>query len=178
MFLWMAADLGNALGAIRERALAENRQWGLSEVAFTLPAHISLKISFSVPQEKSEPLQREAEAIFREIPSFSVRVKGLQQAPGVLWIAMEENEALRWLHEKMVGLARKYGAEPHPFDGDFRYHSTLFLSQEAEKLAQMAAALQDAPLPEQIAVRAFLIGGSETGKAGEYRVFRRIPAAE
>ena len=83
---------------------------------------------------------------------------------------------LRGLHEKMVDLARRYGAAPHIFDGDFRYHSTLFLGDDEEKLSRMEEKIKDIPLPQIIRAEAFLIGGSETGKPGEYRLFRRITA--
>jgi len=176
MYLWTAVDVTGALEEIRQRALLANGEIGLSQVAFLLPAHVSLQISFQVAEENAADIQREMEQIFRRTPAFSIRVRGLEGVPGCLWIAMEENETLRGLHEKMVGLAGRYGAPPHPFDGDFRYHSTLFLSQEAEKLARMADRLKEAPLPDVIPANAFLIGGSETGRAGEYRVFQRIEA--
>lgn len=176
MHLWTAVDLTGQLEAIRKAALTENQTIGLSEAAFTLPAHVSLKISFQVPDEAGIAVQQEAAEIFRHTPSFNIRVKGLQQENGILWIAMEENAALRLLHEKMVALAAKNGAPAHPFDGDFRYHSTLFLSPEEEKLDQMEKALLGIPLPAALRAEAFLIGGSETGLPGEYRVFQRIPA--
>lgn len=176
MYLWMAVDLAGQLEEIRRRALKENEKIGLSEAAFTLPAHVSLKISFPVAGEASESVQQEAAEIFRRMPPFSIRVKGLQQGPGVLWIAMEENEKLRLLHEKMVALAAEYGAPAHPFDLDFCYHSTLFLSGETEKLALMEKALEEVRLPGCVPAAGFLIGGSESGKPGEYRVFRRIAA--
>jgi len=176
MYLWMAADLGNTLEAAREKALAENRRIGLSEAAFTLPAHVSLKISFPADDKIWQDIAREAEAIFRACPAFDIRVKGLERRGDCLWIAMEENEMLKGLHEKMTALAEGAGISPHPFDRAFLYHSTLFLSPEEEKMVNMERALQGMFLPEIIPVRGFLIGGSETGRPGEYRVFKRISA--
>lgn len=176
MYLWMAADLGNALEAAREKALAENRRIGLSEVAFTLPAHVSLKISFPADDKIWQDIARQAEQIFCVCPAFDIRVKGLERRGDCLWIAMEENTILKGLHEKMTALARKAGAPLHPFDADFLYHSTLFLSPDAENMEKMEDKLKDLPLPEVIPVQGFLIGGSESGKPGEYRVYKRIPA--
>ncbi|MBQ4074810.1 MAG: 2'-5' RNA ligase family protein [Clostridia bacterium] len=176
MHLWTAVDLTGKLDGIRKKALWENQQIGLTEVAFTLPAHVSLKISFSLPDEICPQAIGEAAEIFRACPAFEIGVKGLDRTPSILWIAMEENDPLRALHERMVALAEKYGAAPHPFDRQFFYHSTLFLSDDQERLSRMEEALRDIPLPEKITADAFLIGGSETGKPGEYRVFHRIPA--
>ena len=176
MHLWSAADITGALEDIRQRALLENTQIGLSEVAFLLPAHVSLKISFQVPNDRAGDVMAEMEGIFRETHAFEIRVKGLDRTPGILWIAMEGNDPLCSLHERMVALAEKYGAAPHPFDRQFFYHSTLFLSDEQEKLSRMEQALRGIPLPKKITADGFLIGGSETGKPGEYRVFHRIPA--
>ena len=174
MYLWMAVDISGALDAVRRAAIRENAAIGLSEVAFSLPAHVSLKISFDLPAETWQAAEADIADILRETPPFSIEVKGLGRAPGCLWIAMKENETLRGLHEKMVDIALRYGAAPHIFDGDFRYHSTLFLGDDEEKLSRMEEKLRNIPLPQIIQGNAFLIGGSETGKPGDYRVFRRI----
>ena len=43
-----------------------------------------------------------------------------------------------------------------------------------EKVAQMEKLLSDYPIEQQLSVDTFLLGLSETGKAGTYRVVRQI----
>lgn len=176
MHLWTAVDAEGALEAIQQRALLENQKIGLPEIAFLLPAHVSLKISFFVPPAQAEAAIGEMAAILRAQPAFDIRVQGIERIPGCLWIRMEENAALQSLHQKMVALGEKYGAPPHPFDLNYHYHATLFLSDDAEKMAWMEALLQHFPLPQVIRADRFIIGGSDTGAMGSYRVYQKIPA--
>ena len=174
-YIWTAADVSRPLADIRRRALRENRAIGLSEVSYSLPQHISLKISFPVPEDTVEAVTEALSAYFRRQEPFSAQVTGIRRRPGLLWVEFVPGEELTRLHRELDSLmAHQFAIPQHPFDTRFRFHSTLFLDPDEEKLARMVQALQAAPLPETVPVRGFLIGGSESGKAGSYRVIRQV----
>lgn len=176
MYLWIALDLGDALDRLRERALFLNRHLGLSEAAFTLPAHISLKISFSLPDEAAERAKNRILRLLQNRPAFSVKPTGLEASGKILWVKFKESEPLSELHQLLDEvLLAEFSVERHPFDLAFAYHSTLFLDGDADTLSTLSAALQSEALPREILPCGFLIGSSESGKAGTYRVDCRIP---
>ena len=95
MYLWTAIDASDALGEIRRRAEAENRDLALNEAAFTLPMHVSLKISFALAEEQAEAAVAEIAAFLGEQPPFPVQVEGLEQQGSLLWIRMQPSDRLR-----------------------------------------------------------------------------------
>ena len=176
MYLWIALDLGGALDRLRERAVFENRRHLMSEAALTLPAHISLKISFSLPDGAAERAKNRIVRLLQNRPAFSVKPLGLEVCGKILWVKFKESEPLCDLHRLLDEvLLAEFSVERHPFDLAFAYHSTLFLDGDAEALFSLSAALQNEALPEEILPTGFLIGSSESGKAGTYRVDCRIP---
>jgi hypothetical protein len=54
------------------------------------------------------------------------------------------------------------------------FHSTLFIDESVEKISKMSEYLQDRSIARVLTVDTFLLGFSETGKAGTYRVVRQI----
>lgn len=174
MFLWIGCKLPAEFEKeIRAFCLEKNGQIGLDTVAFSLPQHISLKISFDTdrPEEILEDLSHFAAG---QSP-FSVRLLGAEQAGNILWLPVEENTRLRQLHDALdARLESRFGIPQHQFDKCFLFHSTLFMDRDAEKLAKMQAALADYPITRELKVDAFLLGMSETGKPGTCRIVREI----
>lgn len=174
MFLWIGCKLPAEFEKeIRTFCLEKNEQIGLDTVAFSLPQHISLKISFDTDwaDEILEDLSQFAAA---QAP-FSVHVKGAEQAGNILWMPIEENDRLRRLHEALdIRLESRFGIPQHEFDKCFLFHSTLFMDGDTEKLTKMQAALADYPISRELRVDTFLLGQSETGTPGTCRIVREI----
>lgn len=171
MYIWTALDVSDALSSLRERAALENAAIGLSEVAFTLPAHISLKISFSVADALTERVMARLMDFLKKQPIRSVRVRGIEQNGGILWVRMADETWLSQLHQELDEmLFSEFSVEQHPFDRAFCFHATLFLDSDRDKAALMKKALSDARLPDSITPSGYLIGVSSEGTAGSYRV--------
>ena len=176
MYVWIGCRLPAAFEHELRYGLREmSREFGLSEVAFTLPQHISLKMSFPVEKERVEAVLKAVSDILAKEKPFAVRLDGVEQVEGVLWLKIRSNSRLKTMHTQLDAMLQKdFGVEPHRFDHDFRFHSTLFLDKDVEKLRRVYEILSQYPNDETLGIAQFLIGTSETGEAGTYRVVREI----
>ncbi len=176
MYIWVGCKLPEGFEkAIREKALSENKAIGLDTLAFCLPQHISLKISFST--DRTEAVLAWLREYLARQPSFFVSLQGIEQAPGVLWLRVVDDPVLDGLHRQLDALLLERFAIPRQaLDKHFIFHSSLFMDADAEKLRQMAKALAGMVLPKLLPVEAFLLGTSPDGSPGSYRVVAEIPA--
>lgn len=174
MYLWIGCKLPESYEReIRARCRMLNEMIGLDTVAFTLPQHISLKISF--PTDQTEEILSDLEVYLIGQSPFTVQITGLQQMGSILWLCAAENETLSRLHRELDDrLESRFKIPQHTFDRAFQFHSTLFLDADTAKVAQMHHALQDYPFARDLPIDTFLLGLSETGEPGTYRVVRQI----
>ena len=174
MFLWIGCKLPEAYEQeIRSHCLQQNQKIGLDTTVFSLPQHISLKISFETEQVTAI-LQYLTEILSAQA-SFSVRLLGAEQFHNILWIPVDENERLWQLHRLLdTQLEERFAIEQHEYDKCFQFHSTLFIDPDPEKIATMAAALASYPIERELTIDTFLLGLSETGKAGSFQVVREL----
>lgn len=176
MYIWIGCRLPVAFEHELRYGLREmNREFGLSEVTFSLPQHISLKISFSVADECAVDVMDAVEDMLSKEKPFAVRLDGVEVMGEVLWLKIRNNPRLKALHAQLDAmLLKEFGVEPHVFDHDFRFHSTLFMDKDTDKLRRAYDILSQFPNDETLGVSQFLIGTSESGKPGTYQVVREI----
>ena len=174
MYVWIGCKLPESFEQkIRSRCLELNEDIGLDTVAFSLPQHISLKISFAC--EKYVPVLDALTGFLSEQKPFAVQIGDPSQNGNILWLPAAENSVLRQLHDRLDTLLETgFGIPRHPFDKAFLFHSTLFIDDDREKIAKMREALASCPIARSLTVDTFLLGVSETGKPGSYRVIRQI----
>ena len=174
MYIWIGCRLPvDFENELRSHCLAANRQIGLDTTAFSLPQHISLKISFQATDY--EPVLAELTSFLSARQAFSVRLDSPAQMGPILWLPAAENTTLRWLHEQLDDLLeRRFGIPQHEFDKAFLFHSTLFIDERTEKIARMGNAMADFPLPRELTIDTFLLGLSPDGTNGSYRVVQEI----
>ena len=174
MYLWVGCKLSEDFEQeVRCHCLILNRQIGLDTVAFELPQHISLKISFQTDCLKG--ILEYLEAFLSAQQPFDVQILRAEQNGHILWLTVAGNEALFRLHRELdIRLETLFDIPQHEFDRNFAFHSTLFMDKNTEKIAQMENALNAYPFARKLPVDTFLLGISETGAAGTYRVIREI----
>ena len=174
MYIWVGCKLPDSFAQeIRSRCLEKNQAIGLDTVAFSLPQHVSLKISFQ--SERYEEIVAYLAGFLSVQKPFSLGIQQAEQAGNILWMPVAENEVLRQLHAQLDALLEKrFGIGQHEFDKCFLFHSTLFMDPDTRKIASMQEALAQYPVERELAVDTFLLGLSETGKAGGYRVVRQV----
>jgi 2'-5' RNA ligase len=137
MFLWIGCRLPEAFeNEIRQYCLALNKRISLDTVAFSLPQHISLKISF--PTDRPEEVLEDLSAFLGAQRPFRLRITGPEQVGNILWMPVEENKELQRLHQQLdERLQTRFGIPQHEFDRCFQFHSTLFMDADAEKISKM-----------------------------------------
>lgn len=176
MYIWIACLLPEDFeNEVRSACMAANRTFGLSTVAFTLPQHISLKISFEVDDSSLEAVMQTVESILSKEYRFYVNLLPAERQNNILWIPAEDNSTLTRLHKVLdAQLAKKYSIAQHPFDRAFLFHSTLFLDTRPIP-NEMEQHLKKLPLPAKLLIRDFCIGISPDGTPGSYRIVRQFP---
>lgn len=174
MYIWIGCELPKEFELdIRDACLEATGELELDFSGFTLPQHISLKISFEAGQAYL-PVLDAVERLLRKEKRFSVEPKAPEQAGSILWIPFREHGTLRRLHNLLDrDLKREFGIGQHLFDKAFAFHSTLAVGKPGE-IGILQSRLEGLKLPEHLEIRAFLLGISETGKSGTFRVVRRI----
>lgn len=172
MYIWCAIDLDRQLLGLHSAAEKVSFEVGKGNPALTLPLHISLKISCEVEDRRFDEVVEEISAHFSGESPFEITPICVERCGGVVWIRHRETPELSSLHEWLVDLFRdKYGSVPHEFDLDFAYHSSLFVGEEGDAIRAYEL-LKSVKLPERLMADSFVIGCSESGKAGEYKVIR------
>lgn len=174
MYLWIGCKLPEEFALpLRQQCLMQNTAIGLDTAAFALPQHISLKISF--PTERwAEILSWLEQYLSRQQP-FEAELLPPQRQGNILWLPVAENPVLQRLHRELdQNLQAQFGIPQHEFDKCFQFHSTLFMDTDGAKLDRMRQALLPLAIPCTLTVDTFLLGASETGAPGSYRVLREI----
>ena len=174
MFLWIGCKLpADYESEIRHLCLQKNKSLGLDTVAFSLPQHISLKISFH--SNHTEEIIAYLESFFTALAPFEVTIDTLEQMGKILWLTVAENPILQKLHNDLDQvLQQQFQIPQHPFDHHFQFHSTLFLDEDEEKIRQMANDLSGHLFARRLQVDTLLLGTSPTGTPGDYTVVKEI----
>lgn len=174
MYIWIGCLLPKEFeNDVRARCTPIAQEFGLDSSGFSLPQHISLKISFDVGEHYEDVLDFLQSLLLSE-PQFYVNPKQVERQGNILWIPFRESGQLQHLHNMLdKQLKLRYGIAQHLFDKAFRFHSTLLTGPEA-MLSEAAERLQDLPVPSQLKIDTIALGISETGKSGDYRVVREL----
>ena len=173
MYIWVGADVDGQLSEIKEIARKAEGEIGPSHSNFTLPLHISLKMSFCVDDDVSGEVIDTLTELYFSFRRFNVTVKGIEHFGNIVWIRMGESEELNLIHDRLNGmLSEKYGVGLHPYDCDYMFHTTLFMDDDEEKVGAAYLRVKDAPLPEKLTIDKLVIGTSQSGDLGTYKVIR------
>ena len=176
MYIWIACDVSEPLGFVREECIRKNSELCLSDVAFSLPQHISLKISFPVEDAIFEDVISAISKYLGEQSGFVLDEPKPELYGTILWLNFSSDSHLLRLHKELEELLLDgFGVPLHEFDKCFKFHSTLFIDTQKE-LMQMYDFVCGIKMPKCVEVHRFIIGISESGKIGEYRVLREIAA--
>ena len=175
MIVWVGIDMDSQYGLVKEVTKAVEKEVGVDHSNFTLPMHVSLKISFNVEERDFQAVEDVITAIYDRTEPFEIAVKGIELHENICWIRMKENPRLNALSEELnYTLRDKFGVPLHEYDLDFKFHTTLFMDDDAEKVAKAYEKVKDIPVPDKLMARRFVIGTSESGDLGTYKIYKTI----
>lgn len=175
MYLWLAINLDEQLSDVRVKAEKIEQSIAPQNSAFTLPMHVSLKISFFLPDEDYDAAHVAISEYFKTIAPFDIETDGIERENSIVWIRMKKNESLNRIHCDLDNLmAEKFGVVQHPFDMDFKFHTTLFIDADLDKVNAAYQALNSLSIPSNLRAKTFIIGSSETGEIGTYKARENI----
>ncbi len=175
MFVWVGINVEEQLKETRKAVDGVFERIDISNVTCQLPLHISLKISFDVENSLFDSILNDIIDIYNVQNPFEIKVKGIEKHENIMWIRMQSNEKIEALATKLNEMLRdKYGVPLHEYDLDFIFHTTLFMDDDAEKINVAHNLLGNVYLPETLIANTFVIGKSDTGENGTYRVCKTI----
>ncbi len=171
MYVWIGIDVDDQYGKIKEIAKKIDDELCFKHSCFTLPMHISLKISFKIDESDYEKVSKTILDVFEKIKPFEIAVKGIQDEGNICWIRMQDNPCLNALSTEINHiLGEKHGVPLHEYDLDFKFHTSLFLDDDHQKVHQAYMRVRDVALPEKLIAHRFVIGTSKDGQLGTYKV--------
>ena len=175
MYIWVAIDVNEQVSKLRKVAENYMNEQGLSSTTFTLPFHISLKISFQIPNDKFEDVVSDIREFYKSLKPFEIKTKGIERAGSIVWVAMQDDDELVDIHKKLDEIMfKKYGVVQHDFDKAFQFHtSVLALNNEVDTLKAYDA-IKDNDIPKTLRAESFIIGSSVEGIAGTYSVIEEV----
>ena len=175
MFVWVGINVEDQLKDVRRAVDGVFERIDISNVTCQLPLHISLKISFEIDRALFESVLGDITSVYEACEPFEIKVKGIEKFGNIEWIRMYSNEKAQALATALnMMLREKYGIPLHEYDLDFIFHTTLFMDDDAAKIDAAHGLLGDVRLPDALVANAFVIGCSETGENGTYRVYKTI----
>ena len=171
MFVWIGIDVDSQYGEIKDLAKNIDREMNFKHSCFTLPMHISLKISFKIAENEYEDIKNTIFSVFEGQKPFEIPVKAIEDEGNICWIRMQENDCLNELSAQINQiLKKKHNISLHEYDLDFKFHTSLFLDDDCDKVHMAFERIKTAQLPKTLIAKRFVIGTSESGKLGTYKV--------
>ncbi len=175
MFVWVGIDVDSQYDEIKRVAKEVDKRLNFAHSCFTLPMHVSLKISFHIDDDKINSIFDTIKNIYSSTTPFEFEVSGIECHENICWIRMAESQALNNLCKAVnERLLSEYSVPLHEYDLDFKFHTTLFMDDDSAKVRAGYDRIKDVPLPKTLVANRFVIGTSETGDLGTYKVVERI----
>ena len=175
MYIWVGVDVEEQLQAVKALAQAAEQRVGFVHSNFTLPLHVSLKMSFFVADERFDEAVAVLTEFFSGISPFFAPVRGIELLDGIVWIRLQENAVLNAIHDQLNDLMKsRFGIGLHAYDKDYQFHTTLFMDNDQQKLVKAHKIVVNAALPPSFRINRFVIGCSPSGELGSYQVYKRI----
>lgn len=175
MYIWTGINVDSQLADLKSQVKAVEESIGFDNSNFTLPFHISLKISFEVDGGIYLDVVNTIIEYYKTLTPFDIAVSGIEIENIIVWIRMKESEITNKIHDDLDRiLMEKYGVPRHEYDLDYKFHTTLFMDSDEEKIFSAYREIKDIKIPSTLHVDSFLIGASETGALGTYKVTHNI----
>ena len=175
MYIWLGIDLDSQLQQLKLSRDNARKQLGMPVDNPNFPMHVSLKISFELPNEIAPKVIGELCDYFATLKPFDIYVDKMELHPNISWLLYKPCFELQAISTHLNNyLQERYNVPLHEYDTDFKYHSTLFLDGTAEQIAQGFDILKQSDIPQKVTANTFCIGVSPTGANYTFDVIKRV----
>lgn len=175
MYIWFGIDVNEQLLPLREGIAKVEELVPPTHSGLTLPLHISLKISFYAPVDVIEAIKARVLDYYKSLTPFLIETASIQREDGIIWLRYQPHPDLIAAQTKLNQiLLDEFGVPQHPYDLDFKFHTTLFMDSDPDKLDKAAEHLLPLPYPARVIANRFCIGVSDDGSLGTYSVVETV----
>ncbi|MCR5564851.1 MAG: 2'-5' RNA ligase family protein [Gammaproteobacteria bacterium] len=177
MYLWIGINVDSQLQDIKKEGMRIDKELEFTDPNFTLPMHVSLKISFDIDEKMFKKITKDIINYYNSIKPFEIDVKGIEYNETIVWIRMLDNEKIHKIHDDFNELLlKKYNIPLHEYDTDYKFHSTLFMSENKELIKKAYDLIKDKEnlIPKKLLMNRFLIGYSDEGDPGTYHIHKEV----
>lgn len=179
MWLWIGIDVDKEYLKTKDKIIEVMDKVDFDKSLLTLPFHISLKMSFLIDDNDYDKITKVIKDILINTKPFTVKVKGREVMPNIIWARYFDNEDLNKIHDELnESLLNEFNIPLHEYDLDYKFHTTLFMDFDCNKVNKASILTDDLILPKSIRVNRFLIGVSPKGELGTYKVIEEIDIKE
>lgn len=175
MYIWTGIDLDKQLSSLRSAGQVIEGKLDFAIKAFDLPMHISLKISFYANEEAGEKIIKRIVSFYESLSAFDLETDRIEHEEGIVWLRYKQSSMLDSIHRRMNGfLQNEFGIELHPYDLDFKFHTTLFMDNDSAKTEKAYSLLGNPNYPEKVRINRYILGVSPDGSFNSYRIINTV----
>lgn len=175
MFVWIGVNVLDELNSVQSAGERIEKEVRTKFSFFNFPLHISLKISFEIVDDMFAAVLKDISDIFENTTPFDVKPQEIEVFDNIAWILYAENDKVNALHDKICDtLFEKYGVIRHEYDNDYKFHTTLFMDDDAEKVKAGYEKIKNVELPSVVLAYKFCIGASPSGKLDTFDIVKTI----
>jgi len=175
MYIFLGIDVDNQFLEFKNKAKSVGERIYFKNSCFVLPLHISLKAAFKIEDSIFDNAIEDIVNYYSTIEAFKIDISKLEMYDNIIWVRMIRNKMLDKVHDGLNKmLLDKYNIPLHEYDLDYKYHTTFFMDDDAEKIKEAYSLIKNVKLPQCLTANRFIIGVSETGELGSYRVHKCI----
>ena len=175
MWLWIGIDVDKEYLKTKDKIIEVMDKVGFDKTLLTLPFHVSLKMSFLIDDKDYNKVTKVIKDTLIKTKPFIVRVKGKEVMPNIIWARYFENIQLNKIHDELNKvLLNEFNIPLHEYDLDYKFHTTLFMDDDINKVSKASLLTNDLILPKRCKVNRFLIGASSNGELGTYKVLETL----
>lgn len=175
MFVWIGINVLDELQNVQAAGKLIEKEVRTKFSFFNFPLHISLKISFEIADDMFAAVLKDISDIFENTAPFDVKPQEIETFDNIAWMLYAKNDKLNALHDKICNtLFEKYGVVRHEYDNDYKFHTTLFMDDDAEKVKAGYEKIKNVELPSAVLAYKFCIGASPSGKFDTFDIVKTI----
>ena len=175
MYIWFGIDVDKYFHHFNDQLRKIEKEVGLNVELSKLPFHISLIISKEIDENIKDDIVNRINRYFIDIKPFIIKTKNIEENNNVVWIRFAENEYLNKIHKDLLKILKEeFNLEKAYFDNCFKYHTSLFISDDIDKLHKAYLKIKNMDLIKEVYVDKLLIGLADNLKISDFRIEKEI----